>query len=77
MITQRKLAIKICAVCGKSYFRRNLTEMWMSRNPGHRAGWAKEIVKVCMNCQSVEDSRRMLTYVGVSFKPKRRIAVVR
>jgi hypothetical protein len=54
-----------CARCGKTYLRRDRIEVWTSRNPGHRTGWRKEIVKVCLQCASAQQSRRILMLVSV------------
>lgn len=65
-----KPRIRNCEVCGKGYNRRNLTELWTTRKPGSRTGWEKSICKVCNNCLTMEQSKRMLTYIDVGFKVK-------
>ena len=50
-MAQRKKGSRICTGCGSRYHRRNLIEGWDKRNPGHRAGWHKKTLKICMNCQ--------------------------
>lgn len=57
-----------CSVCGKKYFRRNTMEQWTGRNPGRRYGWCKEIVKVCLECQTMSDSSKAIGLVSVQFK---------
>jgi hypothetical protein len=54
-----------CDKCGKPYLRRNLTEGWPIRNPGHRAGWIKQKIKICMNCSTPESTQRMLMVASV------------
>lgn len=58
---------KECAQCGEPYYRRNLTEVWVERNPGHRTGWSKRLVRLCMSCMDVATARRVLMITGVKF----------
>lgn len=51
----------VCSVCHLHYYRRNLSEQWVERNPGHRAGWKKEELRICTNCQTVKTSLRVLS----------------
>lgn len=60
-----------CQSCGKAYYRRNQVELWTGRNIGYRSGWYKTVAKVCLECQPIEDCKRMLTYVDVSYKETR------
>ena len=55
-----------CDNCGRSYLRRNLTEAWTVRNPGHRGGWMKQIQKICMNCQTITASKRVMLVASVN-----------
>ena len=55
-----KARAKRCAKCGKPYYRRNKTELWTGRNPGHRDGWVKTESKLCLACLSPEQVTRML-----------------
>ena len=61
---------KQCSQCGKPYYRRNLIEVWTGRNPGKRLGWGKEIAKVCLNCQDVQESARIIGIADVQFAVK-------
>jgi len=56
-----------CSQCGQGYFRRNLAEVWTTRNLGRRYGWHKEIAKVCIKCQDENESKRILTICDVQF----------
>ncbi len=56
---------RACHSCGERYHRRNLVESWVKRNPGHNTGWLKEIIKVCMNCCSEAQSRKILSVVSI------------
>lgn len=57
-----------CSSCGNSYFRRNRIEVWTGRNPGKRLGWHKDIASVCLKCQDVEESSRIIGIADVQFK---------
>ena len=50
-----------CSICGKTYHRRNLQEVWDVRNPGRRIGWHKEVIKTCMNCLSKQQALRIIS----------------
>jgi hypothetical protein len=63
------MALRTCDHCGKSYHRRNLTEVWDRRNPGARTGWHKTLVRLCLACMSESQMRRMLMVVAVSITP--------
>ena len=43
---------KTCDRCGRAYYRSNRLRLWISQNPGHRAGWQKDDVKLCTRCFS-------------------------
>lgn len=51
---------RCCNVCGNTYNRRNIIETWTSQNAGHRAGWVKTTVKVCVRCGPEARSRRLV-----------------
>lgn len=58
--------MKSCSVCGKPYYRRNLLEVWDVRNPGHRVGWGKTELRVCLGCSSAQRSQTaVVALVGV------------
>lgn len=63
---------RICDVCKNTYRRRNLTEMWTVRNPGHRKGWLKTIQKVCIKCLSVAQAHRILDLAEAKFTTSKR-----
>ena len=41
---------RACFKCGGTYQRRNKIEAWITQNPGHRLGWVKREVKICVRC---------------------------
>lgn len=60
-----------CSDCREPYYRRNLIEMWILRNPGQRIGWLKQTSKVCLTCLPVSKAHRILDLAEVAFeKPK-------
>jgi hypothetical protein len=59
----RKKPSKVCDLCGKNYFRRNLIEGWTKQNPGKRAGWWKEKLRVCLLCMPQSAATRMILRV--------------
>lgn len=63
----------LCTICNNRYYRRNLTELWTVRNPGHHKGWVKDVQKACLACISVSRATRILNVAQVSFeKPSKR-----
>lgn len=54
-----------CATCGDTYLRRNLVEVWVVRNVGHRAGWVKQKVRQCLACQPLPRSQQLLRVIRV------------
>ncbi len=56
---------RACTGCGRTYHRRNLIEVWDTRNLGHRIGWHKTRVRLCLDCQKVEQSRRVLVLAHI------------
>lgn len=47
-------ANRICDRCRKPYYRSNRLRLWTGQNPGHRAGWQKDDVKLCCSCLNAE-----------------------
>ena len=41
-----------CDRCGRAYYRSNRLRLWTGQNPGHRAGWQKDDVKLCLRCMN-------------------------
>ena len=58
-----------CDECGRPYYRRNMTEQCTRRNPGHRDGWKKEVLRICTNCQGAKISQRVLMVASVTTPP--------
>ncbi len=56
---------RTCTVCGNAYYRRNQTEIWMGRNPGHRGGWQKLYIRICNLCLSPAQANQMLYQANV------------
>lgn len=67
---------RFCSNCGQHYHRRNLIEAWDIRNPGHRAGWHKTQLKICLTCQPRKVTDRIIDIAQITSLPtkKRRIA---
>ncbi len=59
-MSRRKSSNRLCSVCHRPYLRRNLVEAWTTTNIGHRAGWTKEISKVCVYCCNAKRAQRVL-----------------
>ena len=57
-----------CDICSERYYRRNLYEGWTIRAQGHRKGWYKEISRICTNCQSAKQTRRIFDLIGVKLE---------
>lgn len=49
-----------CHYCGQSYYRCQQIRAWVVRNPGHRDGWRKEVISVCLNCLDAKATDRVL-----------------
>lgn len=55
---------RTCDACGKPYLRRNLVESWETQNPGHRLGWTKRRLRICVPaCGPASMARRVLMVV--------------
>jgi hypothetical protein len=61
-----------CDVCGGSYSRRDLVEVWTSRNPGHRIGWVKMRVRRCHDCATLVQSQRLIVMANIGLAHKRK-----
>jgi len=72
----RRRTQRSCDNCGKVYHRRNLIEGWDVRNPGHREGWHKTTLRICMECQSPKVTYHIINVAQVVSVPtkKRRAA---
>lgn len=51
---------KVCDLCGRSYYRRSITETWDRQNPGHRAGWHKAVIRACTTCVPERVAQRVM-----------------
>lgn len=51
---------RLCGRCGKAYWRRQLLEVWDKRNPGHKDGWRKTRLRLCLDCQDDSTTRSLL-----------------
>lgn len=67
------LSNRRCSHCKKRYLRRNVTEVWTTRNEGHRYGWQKDTAKVCMDCSSEQDSEKILGIAAPVYKKTFRV----
>lgn len=54
------MATRDCALCGRSYHRRNLIQVWDVQNVGHRAGWHQATIRVCLHCQTPAKTQQVL-----------------
>lgn len=54
-----------CETCGAPYLRRNMVEIWVVRNEGHRDGWHKRLVRQCLRCQPTTLSLQLLRVMHV------------
>ncbi len=54
-----------CSRCGKTYARRNLIEVWSTRNPGSRLGWAKTRAAICLRCQDARMTGRVIALAEI------------
>lgn len=63
-----------CNACGEPYYRRNLTELWTTRNEGHRAGWTKVVARICNTCLPTAKAQRVLMVAAVHMTSRRRVA---
>ena len=59
-MARRRSTSRTCDVCHRPYHRRNLVEGWTATNFGHRAGWIKEISRVCVYCCNAKRAQRVL-----------------
>lgn len=59
-----------CDICGDPYLRRNLVEAWTSQNQGHRAGWTKTILRVCVACGPEAQARRLVITSHARFRDR-------
>ncbi len=57
--------VRTCDRCGQRYLRRNLIEAWTTRNPGHRRGWIKKVIRICLRCQSIERSKEVVAVAQI------------
>lgn len=60
MSRRKRINTRICTVCQRPYHRRNLVEAWTTTNFGHRAGWKKEVSKICVLCCNAKRAQRVL-----------------
>jgi hypothetical protein len=61
---------RVCTHCKETYFRRNLTELWTARNPGHRRGWSKTVAKLCMKCLTISQAQRVMVVAHIERTPE-------
>jgi hypothetical protein len=54
-----------CASCGERYYRRNVTEVWRTRQVEGRAVWRKTRVPLCTHCVKPAQAEQMLLVTGV------------
>ena len=65
---------RLCTACGRTYYRRSVTEVWDQQAPGSRTGWHKAVQKLCTRCFGPTQARRvlMVATVRLAHSAKRR-----
>jgi hypothetical protein len=63
---------KRCDNCLAPYYRSNRIRVWTTVNPGHRAGWMKEDVKLCIKCFSAKKAERVVSLASIHVVPSER-----
>ena len=56
---------RACTSCRKWYYRVNKMDLWTGRNPGHRVGWYKQEVRLCVECCTKQMASRVITVAHV------------
>lgn len=56
---------RCCSECGAPYYRANRLRVWTSTNPGHRLGWIKEDLRLCIRCFDSRKAQRVVTLASV------------
>jgi hypothetical protein len=56
---------RVCDLCAKPYYRRNLTELWDEQTPGSRTGWHKTRGRICTRCMNATQARRLMLFAQV------------
>ena len=59
---------RICDKCGMPYYRSNLVRAWVATNPGHRAGWVREIQRFCCQCMNAAEAQAVLKDVNPKWR---------
>lgn len=59
---------KRCDACRAPYYRSNRLRVWTAINPGHRGGWVKEDLKLCIKCFTAKKAQRVVTLASVLVK---------
>jgi len=59
------MSTKECEKCGHPYYRRSKLEVWTGQNPGKRAGWRKEELRICIACMPQMAAQRLLVRMDI------------
>ena len=51
------------------YYRSNRIRVWTTINVGHRGGWFKEDLKLCLKCFTTKKAQRVVTLASVHVIP--------
>jgi hypothetical protein len=54
-----------CDGCSNTYRWRNLIETWTVQNHGHRTGWVKTRLRLCVKCSPATAARRIMMAASV------------
>lgn len=68
---------RCCMSCGAPYYRANRMFIWTTINPGHRMGWIREDLKLCVRCFNAKKAQRVVTLasIDISVEPVKLRAV--
>lgn len=69
--------VRVCAKCGKRYYRCNKVHLWDQQNPGHRSGWNLRDESFCTDCTPVKMVERILVVAQApTLAPTRHLRLV-
>jgi hypothetical protein len=60
----RRKPNRVCDRCGKIYYRASRMRLWTKTNPGHRDGWGKDDVRLCVSCMGSNAAKKAATLVS-------------
>ena len=51
------------------YYRSNRLRLWTKANPGHRMGWEREDLKLCLKCFTQKKAVRVVELASIHVVP--------